>query len=329
MPQLAPGGSYFLWLHLCQVACGAAAAALATATLVRLGAHGAELAVAVGAIAVAPLALGALSVNAFDLWLALIVAGAVAALASNRLTLAAALLGLGAAAKAYPLALVPLLLIAAWRRSRRGAVAAGAAFAGAALAVLIPFAVLGPHGLAYTVRLQASRGLQMESLGASPLETAGHLGLSTTRVVIGKPYSLDLTGGAAQAVGVCSTVVVVGLLLLVYRGYRRRGNDPQALVAACAAAVAVAVAFDKVLSPQFLLWLVPLVPLLEHRRRVVASLLLLVALALTHVWFPSRFWHLAHGSGVSWVVLARNVVLVALALYAAAPLLRSRTTSAA
>ena len=70
------------------------------------------------------------------------------------------------------------------------------------------------------------------------------------------------------------------------------------------------------LSPQFLIWLLPLVPLIGGRRGLVASGLLGAALVLTQLWFPYRYWDLAleFDPAASWLVFARNLVLVALTL---------------
>jgi hypothetical protein len=48
---------------------------------------------------------------------------------------------------------------------------------------------------------------------------------------------------------------------------------------------------------------------------------LLVALVLTQIWFPFRYFRLAldFEAGLSWVLLARDLVLVALALLLAWP----------
>jgi hypothetical protein len=71
------------------------------------------------------------------------------------------------------------------------------------------------------------------------------------------------------------------------------------------------IAFGKVLSPQFMIWLIPLVPLVRSK---VAQLLLVGALVLTQVEFPARYWALANDfrPSIAGVVLARDLVLVLL-----------------
>jgi hypothetical protein len=84
---------------------------------------------------------------------------------------------------------------------------------------------------------------------------------------------------------------------------------------AAAAAVCALVAFDRVLSPQYLIWLVPFVPLVRGGRGFLAGGLLLLTLGLTQTWFPWHYWTLAlgHRAPWSWYLLARNLALVALA----------------
>jgi hypothetical protein len=77
-----------------------------------------------------------------------------------------------------------------------------------------------------------------------------------------------------------------------------------------------------VLSPQFLIWLVPLVALVDGRRGVRAMGMLAVALVLTHLWFPRRYWDYVYtfdGLTAS-LVLARDLALVALAVLLVSPL---------
>jgi hypothetical protein len=86
-----------------------------------------------------------------------------------------------------------------------------------------------------------------------------------------------------------------------------------------AASVCAFVVFGKVLSPQFLLWLIPLVPLVRGRRGLAATGTLAAALVLTQVWFPERYWSYADSFHLSGVVLARNLALLVLVAVLAWP----------
>jgi hypothetical protein len=103
---------------------------------------------------------------------------------------------------------------------------------------------------------------------------------------------------------------------------------PERLVRYSAASVTAFIAFDKVLSPQFMIWLLPLVPLVRGRRGLAASALLGLALLLTQLWFPLRYWQLAlhFAAFPSWLVLVRDLVLLALL---AVLLVREREPAAA
>jgi uncharacterized membrane protein len=162
----------------------------------------------------------------------------------------------------------------------------------------------------------------MESLGASILMALDHLGLYHAHVVVGTPYSLDIGGGVARGVGVVFTLLTIAILLWTYARYLRGPDERQRLVTACAAALAAYVAFSRVLSPQYLVWLIPVIPLVAGTAGLVAETLLLAACAVTMTWFPGRFVHLQHISPVSWFVLLRNVLVVLVFVATAWPLLR-------
>src|SRR5207253_3222137 len=86
------------------------------------------------------------------------------------------------------------------------------------------------------------------------------------------------------------------------------------LLTASAAVLVAFVALGKVLSPQYLIWLAPAVALVRGRRGLAAGVLLGAAMVLTQLWFPYRYWSLAlsFAATPSWLVLARDLVLVAL-----------------
>jgi hypothetical protein len=169
----------------------------------------------------------------------------------------------------------------------------------------------------------------MESLGASILMALHHLGVMHVHVVVGRPYSLDIAGTAATVTASVFTLVLVVALLTVYAAYAAGRDEARRLLTAAAGAVTGYVAFNRVLSPQYLVWLFPLVPLVAGAPGVAATLLLFGACALTMTWFPDRFWHLVHVSPVSWFTLARNVLLVLVFVAVVMPLVRSMDRPAA
>jgi hypothetical protein len=308
----------FAWL---MAACGVAAVALMAVALRALRAAPARLAAALGFAAFAPLALGSVVLSRYDLWPAALTVGALAALLSGRDRLGAGVLGLAAAAKLYPVVLAPLAAVWIWRRrGRREALVAGALFAAVLLACFVPFALLAPEGVAAGLWRQLSRPLQIETLGAAAAIVLHNLGVVEVEMV-GSHGSQNLGGTPGSAIGLVHTVVQAGALLAVWAAFARGTLTAERLVRYAALALVVFVALGKVLSPQFLIWLVPLVPLVAGRRGLGASALLGAALVLTQLWFPFRYWDYARelDAGVAWLVLTRDLVLVALAAVLAWP----------
>jgi uncharacterized membrane protein len=271
-----------------------------------------------------PFALGSISINSLDYWPALFTAAGLAALLAGRNRLGFGLLGFGIAAKVYPVVILPLALLWAWRRyGRREALRSLAVCVTVGIVASLPFAIVGFTGLGYSMKTQLVRGLQMESLPASILMAASRLGIHHVHVVVGRPYSLNIPGGAATAAGTLSTLVLIAALVVVYVAYAAGRDEPQRFITAAAAAVTAYVAFNRVLSPQYLVWLFPLVPLVAGAYGIAATALLFAACGLTMTWFPGRFWHLVNVSPVAWFTLARNVLLVLVFVSVVVPLVQT------
>jgi hypothetical protein len=300
--------------------CGLGSLAAMSVALRNLGASAERMAAALGFFALAPLALGSVILYRYDLWPTFLTVAGLAAVLARRERLGFAALGLGIAAKAFPAVVIPPALAYVWRtRGRREALLCLGAAAAVVAVVVVPFLVLAPHGVWDSVVRQTTRPLQIESLGASLLLAAHHVGglgltLDSSR------GSQNLIGSLPDAVGAASSAVLVLALVAIWIAAARGPATPERLVRWSAASVAAFVALGKVLSPQFLIWLLPLVPLVRGRRGLAASALLGLALLLTQVWFPIRYFDLvAFDELPSWVLLARDLVLVALVVVLTAP----------
>jgi hypothetical protein len=293
--RVAGASNYALAFKAAMALCGVAALACAVVTLRALRARLGHAVAAVGAIAAAPLLVGPIFLNAYDLWPAFLLALALALIVRGRPLGAFAVLGAAAAAKVYPLAVLPIAVLAIEARRRRPALLA---FAGVLVLAHLPFAILGPGGLRYSYSVQARRGLELNSLGAAVLLAAGHPRLRNET-----PGSLNVVGGAAHALAVVASLLVLAAIAAAAIAFARG----RPLVAAAAAAVAGVVAFDKVFSAQYVDWFVPLVPLAG----AVPAALTAVLFALTRLVFSHRAAIQADAGSV-WLLLARDLLVVAL-----------------
>ncbi|HEX9380734.1 MAG TPA: glycosyltransferase 87 family protein [Gaiellaceae bacterium] len=311
LPPAAFGaGHYNAAFKALMALCGAATIVLVALLLVRLGASTLRLWTAVLLIALSPIALGPISLNTYDAWPALLTIVSLACLVAGFPAVALGALGLAFAAKVYPVVLLPPGLIFVWRtRGREVALRAAATFAGIAALVVVPFLALAPHGLAESFRVQAARALQLESLGASLLAVADRLGWYSATVVhrTGHAISYDLAGPLPRGLAAASSAAQVLAVLAVAWLYLRGRDDLQRLGVSFAAAVAGFLAFTRFFSPQYLVWLIPLVALLGP----VAWILAAAALVLAQIWF-FHYGDVFSLGGYVWLVLLRDLLVVAL-----------------
>jgi mannosyltransferase PIG-M len=302
---------YYDRFRLLMLALGAAALVLLVVALYLVGAGVVEISTGVLLLATLPYTLGpGLTFERFDLWPAALLLVAVVALLEKRRPLAFATLAVGSLAKLYPIVVVPLALLAphGGRRIRRDL----AVFAAAALAFSLPFMIVAPRGVAHVGRLLVRRPLHVESLGSSILLAAHRLGVYEPTIYNSFAGSWDLAGPAAQIVAVVSTAAGAVALVVVWVLFARGPRGSRELLLAVAAAVVAFVTFGKVFSPQYMVWIATAVPLALGRVRMFALPATLAAILLTRYVYVDRYHDLLQAGQVSWLLLARNLILVAL-----------------
>ncbi|MEV6332551.1 glycosyltransferase 87 family protein [Streptomyces sp. NPDC051909] len=234
------------------------------------------------------------------------------------------LAGLGAMVKVWP----ALALIGTPRgRTTREAWTSAAVTAVTLLAAL---ALLFAEPLGF-LRQQGDRGVQIESLGGTGLALARATGLW--------PGSVQFRFGAFEYVGpYVSTIGHLALFLtaaafiwLVFWRIRALRWTPATPLDAALAAVLLFTVTSRVISPQYLIWLLGLAAVCLTSRATVmrpVALLLLPAAALSALAYPVLYEDVVVGSWLGIAVMtARNALLLAAAVLAARRLWTSTVTS--
>jgi uncharacterized membrane protein len=315
-PAVLPGGAYNPAFKALMALCGLAALFGVLLTLVTLGASKHRIYAAAVLFALSPIAVGPISLNTYDLFPAALTACALAAVLRRRDLLGFGLLGLAGTAKLYPLVVVPLAAIYLWSLAgRRQTLRALAVFATVALLVVLPFAILSPGGLWHSFHSQSARGLQIESLGAGVLLAADQLGFYAATVVHGVTGAAtrDLAGSLPDALATITSLVQAIAVAAAWWLFVRGSRTGERLVLAACAAVTGFLVFNRFISPQYVVWLIPLVLLLPGATGLAAIALVGVSLVLAQIWF-FHYSHLFQLEAISWVVVARNALLLALYL---------------
>jgi hypothetical protein len=302
LPVLIWNAHYVLVFKLLMTACGLGFTVCAAWTIRRLGLSPLRLA----PVVLAPVLMGPVFLNRYDPLPAFLVSLALVALLRGQERLSGGLLGAGTVIKLYPAVVLPVAV-----RRVRSLAGAGAAYLVTAAVLFLPFFLLAPGGVGFSLWTQAKRHLQIESLGASILLAGSKLGIHHEGWIRGKPGSIDLGGMAADVTGVLSSVLAIALVLAVAWVFWRGHDDDARMVTAWAAAVSAFVVFGKVLSPQYLTWLVPLVPLAAGRRGRQAAMAFFAVLAITQLEYLGGRHGQRDQNWSVWVLLVRNLGLVA------------------
>ena len=259
------------------------------------------------AAALMPVACGALIRTHFDLATVALTLAALWLVCVGRPRGGLALLGAGALVKGFSLVAVPVVI--AWligRGMRRAAWQGAAACLGVMLVGAGAAIAVSPDGAFDALRYHLDRPVQVESTAAMLLHGLDGAGVGeATGVESHRSNGLlhPLDGPVAALLGLMLAAVVAVLAGSVARP---RPGDPalerRRLVLAALAAVTAFAVLGKVLSPQFLIWVLPLGALAFAWRMHALASAVLAAAVLTQVEFPAHYFD----------VVAREPLAVAL-----------------
>lgn len=207
--------------------------------------------------------------------------GAAAPTVASMIT-AGALLGLGGALKVYPLLLLLPLMLALLHQAR---------IAGSPLVVQLRRAAIPPVAAA-VVLLASNLPIMIISFPGwlTPILFQSHRELREDTMSIwywilrpfGHPDSERIQPVVNAATLTITAVVIVAVLIVGWRLANRRGRFP--LLAVSLAVVSAYIVFGKVSSPQYILWLIPLMAVVAVRARWVVALYVVDALMFT-AWY--------------------------------------------
>jgi len=254
-------------------------------------------------VAASPILIFQIFTN-FDALATALAVGGLLAWARRRPALAGVMIGLGVAAKLYPvLLLLPLVALAV--RTDRVADAARTVVAavGAWFVVNLPVLVLYPRGWSEFFRLNSRRGDDMDSLYNVVKSFTGWQGFDPGLGFWQPPVVLN-TVVALAFLACCAAIAYIALTA----PQRPRVAQLAFLV------VATFLLVNKVWSPQFSLWLVPLAVLALPHRRVLLAWMTVDAL----VWVPRMYYLYGEqnkGLPEQWftvTVLLRDIAVIAM-----------------
>ena len=289
---------------------------LITVAAGRLWGSARKLAGALGAYTFLILAMGSIVESRFDMAAAFIILAGAVSFITDRYLLAWLLLGVGLMTKVVPALLAPVFLIAHFRRRQYWQLLWGPlAMLLAATVIALPFIFSAPAGLAGAFLYHVERPLQLESSWASPLLLAARFGGYPVRIM--NAYgSHNVYSTLSNTMAQLSAPVTILLLLAEYWIFfrRSRGADDGRITADVVrfstAAVATFILGGKVFSPQFLIWLLPMVVLIKGPDRRVTLGIFAAVVTLTQIEFPFNYWRLySLEGGIIAEVALRNLML--------------------
>jgi uncharacterized membrane protein len=271
------------------------------------------------------LAVGPIIVVTYDIIPAVLVLAALTFFVNGRTNLAWTFIGLGLMTKLYPIIIAPFFLFYHLRQMQYKQIAKGIMiFVIIVLALSLPWLLLNTRGYLTLFTYHLERGLHSESTYGSILLFGKILGLIKVEGIYNFG-SWNLYSPLANQLATVSFVIMAGLLSIVYLLYARallrvtsnpktvflQSEHAATLLQYVLAAIFIFILFGKVFSPQYMIWLCPLLPLVTGRWKIPLYTVFCVAGAFSQIVYP-YYYQLFEGNSPPLVVMmvARNFLLL-------------------
>jgi len=212
-------------------------------------------------------------------------------------------IGLGFAAKLWPAAVAAVSVV----QRRWATVVAGAA---ACAGIVVTWVLWSPSGFADFLSYRHGSGFQLESVpGGVRLAMGATVGIVSDAYVV----DADRFGWVDPLMFVALAVSVAALVALAWRRGTRDGPSIH-LPALVGCLVTLSMLFSRILSPQYLVWLLPFVVVaaLDGERLAAVSYALASACTGLILWRYSVL--VAGGANTVAILLVRNALLIAVAI---------------
>jgi len=246
----------------------------------------------------------------YDIFPAAFTLAAVILFARERFAWAGAILVIAAGVKVYPGFVIPALWALSIRQKGGTRFAVGVLAASApllALSFFLPWwRFMGFH---------SDRGLQVESLYAAVLWFGHLLGFTNVQWTSVRAWT-EVTGPIARSMTPCAKFLMLSTTLgsvgfVTWFAARARALELHQLARLALLPILAFIAFNIVLSPQYLIWLLPLAALGAMDGAKWPMLLVVLAVMVTPIIYPGRHYGTGLALTETLVLLFRNIGLVA------------------
>lgn len=290
-----------------------------------------------GAYTLCLAAVGTLVTGRFDMLPTALVLVALYAFMNGKNKTAWAFLALGLTTKLYPIIIAPLFALYLLRQKQYRRLVQGVAVFGVVVLLLnLPWVFLSADGYWYSLEYHMLRGLHSESSYGSIILLGQTLGLMQV--------DADLTYGSwniisplADTLAKYSFYITTVFLLSAYGLYARRlwqkpkdegggtglnnGAIRQLLLFSLLVVLIMLLA-SKVFSPQYLIWICPLIPLVTERQFYNPLLMFLVAAGISQYIYPHHYLDFEYATygpqyGYQYMVVMlfiRNLLILAITI---------------